>query len=72
MSPLVDEWFVDDAGNLHSKQVFGEGPIIILNAHLDTVSSWDKDKEILKHGWDVWSSSTGILGADDRAGVAVF
>ncbi|PJK16178.1 peptidase M28 [Chryseomicrobium excrementi] len=71
MSPLVDEMFVDDAGNLHAKQVFGEGPTIILNAHLDTVSSWDEDKEILKHGWDVWSSSTGILGADDRAGVAV-
>lgn len=71
MKPLVDELFVDDAGNLHAKQVFGEGPTIILNAHLDTVSSWNEDKEILKHGWGVWSSSTGILGADDRAGVAV-
>ena len=48
----------------------GNGPTILLNAHLDTVYELEPNRTIMKDG-AIWSSSEGILGADDRAGVAV-
>jgi hypothetical protein len=48
----------------------GNGPTILLNAHLDTAEELESGRKIVKHG-PIWSSSSGILGADDRAGVAV-
>ena len=42
----------------------------MLNGHLDVVDEIDVGREILKCG-PVWISSTGILGADDRAGIGV-
>lgn len=68
----VDSLEVDSKGNILAAKVYGrgKGPVILLNAHLDTVYSFDEGREIIKDG-NIWSSSSGILGADDRAGVAI-
>lgn len=72
LTPFVDHITVDHAGNVLAEKTYrgGHGPTILLNAHLDTVYELEVDREILKHG-TIWSSSKGILGADDRAGVAI-
>ncbi|KKB33591.1 M20/M25/M40 family metallo-hydrolase [Bacillus thermotolerans] len=69
---IADVWKVDRSGNLLAQKVYGtgQGPVILLNAHLDTVESFVPGRKMIKDG-AVWSSSKGILGADDRAGVAV-
>ena len=63
---------VDRHGNLLDEKTYGteHGPTILLNAHLDIVHELEPDRVILKEN-GIWSSSKGILGADDRAGVAV-
>ncbi|WP_143521129.1 M28 family peptidase, partial [Pseudomonas sp. 2995-1] len=63
---------VDHAGNILAQKTYrnGSGPTILLNAHMDTVEAFVDGREIIKDG-NLWSSSDGILGADDRAGVAV-
>jgi tripeptide aminopeptidase len=70
--PLVDHLTIDRAGNILAEKTCrsGIGPVILLNAHLDTVFEIERDREIIKVN-NIWSSSNGILGADDRAGVAV-
>lgn len=70
--PLVDHVTIDRAGNILAEKTYrgGNGPVILLNAHLDTVYEFAANREIVKEG-NLWSSSKGILGADDRAGVAV-
>lgn len=72
LKPLVDHITIDRAGNILAEKTCkgGHGPVILLNAHLDTVVEIESDREIIKDG-NIWSSSNGILGADDRAGVAV-
>lgn len=68
----VDHVTVDESGNILAQKTYrsGNGPTILLNAHLDTVESFPAGRIIEKDG-TIWSSSNGILGADDRAGVAV-
>ncbi|HCX50770.1 MAG TPA: hypothetical protein DG757_17455 [Bacillus sp. (in: Bacteria)] len=63
---------VDHAGNILVQKTYrgGNGPVILLNAHLDTVFEFEPNRKIIKDG-NVWSSSEGILGADDQAGVSV-
>lgn len=73
--PLTDEISVDDYGNILAEVTIGAnrmGPTftILLNSHLDVVDEIEIDREILKYG-NVWISSHGILGADDRAGIGV-
>lgn len=73
--PLTDEISVDGYGNILAEVTIGAnrmGPAftILLNSHLDVVDEIEPDREILKHG-NVWTSSYGILGADDRAGLGV-
>lgn len=73
--PLTDEISVDGYGNILAEVTKGAnrmGPAftILLNSHLDVVDEIEPDREILKHG-NVWTSSYGILGADDRAGIGV-
>ncbi|MDF2958623.1 MAG: peptidase family protein [Paenibacillus sp.] len=61
----------DIYGNVLAEKVYGTGlgPTILLCAHMDTV--WvDPDRKVVRNG-DVWSSSSGPLGADDRAGIAI-
>jgi tripeptide aminopeptidase len=72
LMPLVDHLTIDRTGNILAEKTYKteHGPVILLNAHLDTVYEIEEDREIIKEG-KVWSSSKGILGADDRAGVAV-
>ncbi|SDN78307.1 M20/M25/M40 family metallo-hydrolase [Alkalicoccus daliensis] len=72
LAPFVDHQTVDAKGNILAQKTFGSGrgPTILLNAHLDTVYSIVPGREIVKEG-NIWFSSEGILGADDRAGVAV-
>ncbi|MDL4842490.1 M20/M25/M40 family metallo-hydrolase [Aquibacillus rhizosphaerae] len=72
LSPHVDYLTVDHAGNILAEKTYknGNGPTILLNAHLDTVADFAVNRQIMKDR-SLWTSSRGILGADDRAGVAV-
>lgn len=71
LKPYVDYLEVDHYGNLLAQTRKGNtGPTILLNAHLDTVEGFVDGRTIVKEG-NIWSSSEGILGADDRAGVCV-
>ncbi|NMD72827.1 M28 family peptidase [Bacillus sp. DNRA2] len=72
LRPHVDHLTVDCAGNILAEKTYrsGNGPTILLNAHLDTVIDFEVGRQIVKNG-RIWTSSNGILGADDRAGVAV-
>ncbi|CAM2835519.1 M20/M25/M40 family metallo-hydrolase [Paenibacillus sediminis] len=47
----------------------GEGPVVLLSAHMDTVPV-HPGRSVIRNG-SVWSSSSGPLGADDRAGIAI-
>lgn len=69
---VVDHITVDQSGNILAQKKYrsGNGPTILLSAHLDIYEDLEHDRVILKNG-KIWSSSKGILGADDRAGVAV-
>ncbi|PWV98544.1 peptidase M28-like protein [Paenibacillus cellulosilyticus] len=67
----VDRVEFDHYGNVIAQRIYGTGigPTILLCAHMDTV--WvDPAREILQDG-DIWHSSVGPLGADDRAGIAI-
>lgn len=72
LSEIVDHITVDQSGNILEQKKYhsGNGPTILLSAHLDIGEDLEHDRVILKNG-KIWSSSKGILGADDRAGVAV-
>ncbi|SES04705.1 M42 glutamyl aminopeptidase [Gracilibacillus ureilyticus] len=70
LNRLMDVLFHDRAGNLLGYRYCGEGPTILLSAHLDTVEAFAKDREIIENGTTL-TSSEGILGADDRAGIAI-
>ncbi len=69
LRPLADDVFVDRAGNVCATLLCGEGPTVLLSAHMDIYSELEPDRSILRNG-TVLSSSRGILGADDRAGIA--
>ncbi|MCD8500427.1 MAG: M20/M25/M40 family metallo-hydrolase [Bacillaceae bacterium] len=72
LTPYMDDVTIDRAGNVLAEKTYrsGIGPTVLLNAHLDTVYELEEERMVIKNG-TVWSSSKGILGADDRAGVAV-
>lgn len=75
LATLTDEMRVDNYGNILAEVTFGRGSrepslTILLNSHLDVVDEITVGREILKCG-PVWTSSLGILGADDRAGIGV-
>ncbi|MED4970714.1 M20/M25/M40 family metallo-hydrolase [Parageobacillus toebii] len=61
---------IDDYGNLLAAVHCGNGPTILLSAHMDTVRPFSPKRTIIENG-TILSSSCGILGADDRAGIAV-
>ncbi|MFC4402510.1 M20/M25/M40 family metallo-hydrolase [Gracilibacillus xinjiangensis] len=67
---ILDDVYQDRAGNLLGYRYYGEGPTILLSAHLDTVEPFVEDREIIEEGTTL-TSSKGILGADDRAGIAI-
>ncbi|MGM8365799.1 M20/M25/M40 family metallo-hydrolase [Virgibacillus sp. W0181] len=59
----------DRKGNVLAAKFYGDGPTILLSAHMDVYSKIEPNRDILEHG-SILTSSTGILGADDRAGIA--
>jgi tripeptide aminopeptidase len=61
---------IDNYGNVLATVYCGNGPTILLSAHMDTVRPFSMKRTIIENG-TVLSSSRGILGADDRAGIAV-
>ncbi|PIC80931.1 peptidase M28 [Sporosarcina sp. P18a] len=72
LRPFVDTMRTDSFGNLLAEKTYGSGKgrVILVNAHLDIVRELIPGRQILKTD-GVWSSSEGILGADDRAGIAI-
>ncbi|WP_148347846.1 M20/M25/M40 family metallo-hydrolase [Bacillus rubiinfantis] len=70
LDQLTDYTYVDRKGNLMAMKNCGTGPTILLSAHMDTVDDIVPDREIIEEG-TMLKSSAGILGADDRAGIAV-
>lgn len=61
---------VDPFGNVLGEKRFGAGPTILLSAHMDIIEEIEENSIILKNG-NTWKRNKGILGADDRAGVAM-
>ncbi|PLR98529.1 M20/M25/M40 family metallo-hydrolase [Bacillus sp. T33-2] len=66
---LLDHTYIDKKGNLLGFIELGQGPTILLSSHMDTVEEIETGREIMVNG-TMLSSSKGILGADDRAGIA--
>jgi len=48
-----------------------EGPIIMLNAHMDTVQKPDEEIEVIEENDILKSNGKTILGADDKSGIAI-
>jgi tripeptide aminopeptidase len=67
---IVDKVTVDAYGNILAIKKKGIGPTILLSAHMDVKSYFNQDSKIIKSG-HIWKREHGILGADDRAGVAM-
>lgn len=67
---LASYQFTDQKGNLLGYVQCGVGPTILLSAHMDTYERIKADREIIENG-HILRSSKGILGADDRAGIAI-
>jgi tripeptide aminopeptidase len=65
-----DDLFMDRDGNVCATIYCGEGPTVLLSAHMDMYQELDMDRKIIQNGTILYSTK-GILGADDRAGVAV-
>lgn len=64
---------VDHYGNVLATIQSGSlssGPVILLNAHLDTARELLASRSVIETN-HIWTSSEGILGADDRAGIAI-
>jgi tripeptide aminopeptidase len=70
LRPLVDDLFVDQAGNVCAAIHCGEGPTVLLSAHMDIYQELKTHREIIQDG-TILRSTEGILGADDRAGITV-
>ncbi len=61
---------LDRYGNVLAEKRYGSGPVIVLSAHMDTVLPFEPNRKLIWDG-DILRSSSGILGADDRAGIAI-
>lgn len=72
LEKLTDKCWLDDYGNLlaEKKVGTGEGATIILSAHMDTVQNIQKGRKVIEKD-GVFRSTKGVLGADDRAGIAI-
>ncbi|MED4909405.1 M20/M25/M40 family metallo-hydrolase [Brevibacillus centrosporus] len=72
MEKVLEHVHLDDYGNLLGESVCGSGagPTVLLCAHMDTVDWIVPGREVKRDG-DVLTSSEGVLGADDRAGMAI-
>jgi tripeptide aminopeptidase len=70
LRPLADDLYVDRAGNVCAAIYCGEGPTVLLSAHMDIYQELEPERRIIQDG-TILRSTEGILGADDRAGIAV-
>jgi len=74
LEQLTDRVFQDAYGNLLAEKVVGDGSgaTVILSAHMDTVSNIDKNRKVIfDKSTQTFRSTKGVLGADDRAGIAI-
>lgn len=70
LESLADKVWFDHYGNVLGEVNVGKnGPTVLLSAHMDTVRV-EEDREVIQEN-NVWFSSNGPLGADDRAGIAI-
>ncbi|HJV46990.1 MAG TPA: M20/M25/M40 family metallo-hydrolase [Bacillota bacterium] len=67
---FANDLFIDRAGNVCATIYCGEGPIVLLSAHMDIYQELEEDRQVIQEG-TLLSSTKGILGADDRAGIAI-
>lgn len=72
LEELMNKVFIDDYGNLLAEKVCGtgDGVTVLLSAHMDTVSGVLDDRTLIERDGMI-TSSKGVLGADDRAGIAI-
>lgn len=72
LEELCDKVWLDDYRNLLAEKVVGsgKGATIILSAHMDSVNGIVKGRKVINNK-GVYSSTKGVLGADDRAGMAI-
>lgn len=72
LSSLLDTVYVDEYGNLLGEKVYGNGngATVLLSAHMDTVRGVLSDRTLIDKNGKI-TSSKGVLGADDRAGIAI-
>lgn len=75
LGELMDDVEIDAKGNLLASKRYGDDATILFSAHMDTVSYIDKNKVVLET-FGVYSAiledgERTILGADDRAGIAI-
>lgn len=67
---IADRVRTDGIGNVLAEIRMGDGPTVLLSAHMDVCREIVRGRRILQVG-NVLRSSEGILGADDRAGIAI-
>jgi len=67
---LMDTFWMDDYGNIVGEKKLGAGPTILLSAHMDIKQEISTESFLVKSG-NIWKRNEGILGADDRAGIAI-
>ncbi|AYP68168.1 peptidase T [Bacillus phage vB_BcoS-136] len=72
LKELTDKVVVDDYGNLLAEKKVGTGmgSTVLLSAHMDTVRGVLKDRVLIEKD-GIITSSKGVLGADDRSGIAI-
>lgn len=72
LESLCDKVWLDSYGNLLAEKVVGsgEGATIILSAHMDSVNNIQKGRKVVEVD-GIFTSTKGVLGADDRAGMAI-
>lgn len=74
---IMDETIIDNYGNLLGilKCGTGKGATVLLSAHMDTVRGVKRDKKLIEKDGIIRAilpnGQGGILGADDRAGIAI-
>lgn len=77
LTVLMDETIIDNYGNLLGvlKCGTGDGATVLLSAHMDTVRGVKADKKLVERDGiftaELPDGSRGVLGADDRAGIAI-
>ncbi|MDO9087997.1 MAG: M28 family peptidase [Anaerolineaceae bacterium] len=67
---FMDKVWADEAGNVLGIKNCGIGPVILISAHMDIREPLSIGSKLLKLD-GIWERDIGILGADDRAGMAI-